>query len=63
MLPFMTEKNIYENPSEDVNEILDLPHIDKLKEKLAERLKNSTLTNFPELNPTRNTPLLNSVDD
>lgn len=57
MLPFMTEKNIYENESEDVNKILDLPHIDKLKDKLAERLKNSTLTtNLPDLmNPMRKT--------
>ena len=45
----MREKNIFEGSFkfEDVGDVIDLPHMDKLKKDLAERVKHNTMTSFP----------------
>ena len=55
LIPYMETKNIIERDPDsdpmkyDVRKILNLPKVEEIKEKLAEKVKNATLTSLPNV--------------
>ena len=69
MLPYMMEKYLETsidgkpNQMEHITKVLELPHLDKLRDSLIEKVKRNTMTSFPTFNLKGNSSDLDFTED